>query len=77
MGHLNFSQYTQGVFHNALPVNESSWFNVSNCVTRHSISGVLLTADNDSQLIGIVLYQTHHLGKLSLSLVKTILVTFA
>ena len=32
-------------------------------VSRHAISGVLLAADNDSQLVGAVFYQPHHLGE--------------
>ena len=32
-------------------------------VSRHAISGVLLAADNYSQLVGAVFDQPHHLGE--------------
>ena len=32
-------------------------------VARHAISGVLLAADNYSQLVGAVFDQPHHLGE--------------
>ena len=47
-----------------LPVNEALWLDVRYGVSGHTVGHVLLAADNDPQLVGGILHQTHHLHQI-------------
>ena len=44
-----------------LPVYQPPGLDVGDGVARHSVARVLLAGDDDPQLVGLVLHQTHHL----------------
>ena len=45
----------------SIAVYEAPGLDVCNGVAGHPIAGVLLAADDDAQLVGVVLSQPHHL----------------